>query len=181
MRCCHSAHNLHFRGSPRVAGGSAAVWCDPNPPRSFARSRELQPPRPATGVSRAKCPRSVPESVPSPRRHPVGHFSGTNVTNVTGRPGDRTTEMNGGSTASYLARTPRVPLFMLIFIGLETKGLLDFQGRHGIASAVWWNLRPVIFGADFHNAEIICGLRWAKSRDSYRRIASESYRCDSNR
>ena len=24
-------------------------------------------------------------------------------------------------------------------------------------------------------------LRWAKSRDSYRRIASESYRCDSNR
>ena len=23
-------------------------------------------------------------------------------------------------------------------------------------------------------------LRWAKSRDSYRRIASESYRCDSN-
>ena len=25
------------------------------------------------------------------------------------------------------------------------------------------------------------GLRWAKSRDSYRRIASESYCCDSNR
>ena len=24
-------------------------------------------------------------------------------------------------------------------------------------------------------------LRWSKSRDSYRRIASESYRCDSNR
>ena len=34
--------------------------------------------------------------------------------NVTGRPGDRrsTTEMNGGSTASYLARTPRVPFYV---------------------------------------------------------------------
>ena len=30
-------------------------------------------------------------------------------------------------------------------------------------------------------AKQVCGLRWAKSRDSYRRIASESYRCDSNR
>ena len=27
----------------------------------------------------------------------------------------------------------------------------------------------------------ITDLRWAKLRDSYRRIASESYRCDSNR
>ena len=35
---------------------------------------------------------------------------------------------------------------MLIFIGLETKGVLDFEGRHGIASVVRWNLRPVIFG-----------------------------------
>ena len=67
---------------------------------------------------------------------------------MTGRPGDRTSEMNGGSTLSYLARTPRVPFFMLVFIGLEAKGLLDFQGRRGIASIVRWNLRPVIFGAE---------------------------------
>ena len=67
---------------------------------------------------------------------------------MTGRPGDRATEMNGGSTASHLARTPRVPLFMLIFVGLETKGRLDFQGRRGITSVVRWNLRPVIFGSD---------------------------------
>ena len=26
--------------------------------------------------------------------------------------------------------------------------LLDFQGRGGIISVVWWNLRPVIFGVD---------------------------------
>ena len=54
-------------------------------------------------------------------------------------------EMNGRSTVSYLARTPRVPFFMLIFIGLEAKGLLAFQGQCGITSVVRWNLRPVIF------------------------------------
>ena len=53
---------------------------------------------------------------------------------MTGRPGDRTMEMNGGSTASYLARTPCVPLFMLSLKGLEAKGLLDFQGRGEITS-----------------------------------------------
>ena len=67
---------------------------------------------------------------------------------MTGRPGDRTMEMSGGSTALYLARTSRVPFFMLIFIGLEAKGLLDFQGRRGITSVVRWNLRPVIFGIE---------------------------------
>ena len=60
--------------------------------------------------------------------------------------GPYATEMNGGSIASYLARTPRVPFLMLIFIGLEAKGSLDFQGRRGIASVVRWKLRPVIFG-----------------------------------
>ena len=37
-----------------------------------------------------------------------GQFSGTDMT---GRPGYRTMEMIGGSSASYLARTPCVPLF----------------------------------------------------------------------
>ena len=50
---------------------------------------------------------------------------------MTGRPGCRTMEMFGGSIASYLARTPRIPLFVLIFIGLETKNVLDYQGRWG--------------------------------------------------
>ena len=43
-------------------------------------------------------------------------------TDMTGRHGDRMMEMNGGSTASYLARTPRVCLAMLILIGLEANG-----------------------------------------------------------
>ena len=83
-------------------------------------------------------------------------------TNMTGRPVDHTKEMNGGSTASYLACTPSRPLFMLIFIGLEAMGLLDFQGRHGIASAVQWNLRPVIFGVDKHRA---CDTRSSAPRE----------------
>ena len=67
---------------------------------------------------------------------------------MAGRPGHRTMEMNGRSTVSYLVRTPRVPFFMLIVIGLEAKNRLAFQGRAGIASIVRWSLRPIIFGVD---------------------------------
>ena len=63
---------------------------------------------------------------------------------MTGRLGYRTMEINGRSTASYLALTPCVPLFTLVFKGLEAKGFLDFQGRRGITSVVRWYLRPVI-------------------------------------
>ena len=49
-------------------------------------------------------------------------------------------------------RTSLVPLafpcLVLCFIGVETEGLLDYQGRAGIISIVRWNLRPVIFGVD---------------------------------
>ena len=77
-------------------------------------------------------------------------FSGGDMT---GRPGHRTMEMNGKSTVSYLMRTPRVPFFMLILVGLEAKNLLVFQGRRGIASVVRWNLRPVIFGVVFRTPD----------------------------
>ena len=40
-------------------------------------------------------------------------------------------EMNGGSSAPYLACTPCFPLFVLRFIGMETEELLDYQGRAG--------------------------------------------------
>ena len=59
------------------------------------------------------------------------------LANMTGRPGCRTMEMNGGSSAPYLART------------WKQKGFLDYQGGgRGIISIVRWNLRPVIFGVD---------------------------------
>ena len=57
-------------------------------------------------------------------------------------------ELKGGSTAPCLARSPRVPLLMPISIGLEAKGLSDFQGRRGITFVVPWNLRLVVFGVE---------------------------------
>ena len=133
--------------------------------------------------------------------------------NMTGRPGYRTMEMNGGSSAPHLARTPfrnqekgvlakgfsaessvtpketkntrgigpssafgthsatakrgvhfrknplqktlfswfltlAFPCFVLCLLGVETGGLLDYQGWAGIISIVRWNLRPVIFGVE---------------------------------
>ena len=47
-----------------------------------------------------------------------------------------------------LGRTPCVPLFSTLFLGVEAEGLLDYQGRAGIISIARWNLRPVIFGAE---------------------------------
>ena len=69
--------------------------------------------------------------------------------NMTGRPGHWTMEMNGGSSAPYLACTPCVPLFVhCLIIRVEAEGLLDYQGRAGIISIVRWNLRPVLFGVE---------------------------------
>ena len=86
---------------------------------------------------------------------------------MSGRPGDRMTEINGGSAASYLVRNLCVPVFCLFsLIGLEAQGLLDFQGRRGIASVVRWNLRPVILGVErwaFVNV-LKWVQKWAKSR-----------------
>ena len=54
-------------------------------------------------------------------------------------------------------RSSPVPLAFLCFvhclIGLETEGLLDYQGQAGIISIVRWNLRPVIFGVDSGNVQ----------------------------
>ena len=44
---------------------------------------------------------------------PVVHI--ISMPNMTGRPGYRTVEMNGGSSAPYLACTPCVPLFCTLF------------------------------------------------------------------
>ena len=60
---------------------------------------------------------------------------------MTGRPGNHTMEMNGGSAASYTC--PRAFPYL-------AKGFLDFQGRRGITSIVPWNFRLVIFGLECH-------------------------------
>ena len=40
------------------------------------------------------------------------------------------------------------PCFLLCLVGVETEGLLDYEGTAGFISIVRWNLRPVIFGVD---------------------------------
>ena len=67
------------------------------------------------------------------------------VPNITGRPGCQTMDMNEGSSASYLARAPCVPLFVLCLIRVETEGLFDYQGRTGMELSPGG---PVIFGVD---------------------------------
>ena len=51
--------------------------------------------------------------------------------NMTGRPGHQTMEMNGGSSAPYVACTPCVPLLCTSFDRGGNKALLDYQGRAG--------------------------------------------------
>ena len=72
---------------------------------------------------------------------------------------DCTMEIYGGTMASYLARTPRVLLFMLTLIGLEARRFrLPQATREHFRCTV--NLRPVIFSADF-KINCIC-LMWYK-------------------
>ena len=50
---------------------------------------------------------------------------------MTGRPGYRTMEMNGGSSASYLARTPCVPLFCTLFNVVGNRRAFRLPGEGG--------------------------------------------------
>ena len=47
---------------------------------------------------------------------------------MTGRPRDRTAEMNGGSAASYLSRAPRVPFFNASFHKFGSKWAFRLPG-----------------------------------------------------
>ena len=51
--------------------------------------------------------------------------------NMTGRPGYRTMEMTGGSSAQYLARTPCVPLFCTSFNRIGNKERFRLPGAGG--------------------------------------------------
>ena len=50
---------------------------------------------------------------------------------MTGRPGHRTMEMTGGSSASYLTRTPCVPLFCTLLNRDGNKGVFILPGEGG--------------------------------------------------
>ena len=81
-----------------------------------------------------------------------GNFACIAVTGMTGRPGDRTIERIGGSTLSYLARTPRVPLLMLVLIGLEA---VSSKGAFRLPGATWDHFRCTVDPSPGH---IWCGV-----------------------
>ena len=96
--------------------------------------------------------------------------------NMTGRPGYWTMEMNGGSSAPYLARTPCVPLFCALFNRGGSRGFFRLPGAGGDHFIVRWSLRPVIFGVDLKSEEVCEKLsrnvRWLSGL-----IASDSEIC----
>ena len=55
----------------------------------------------------------------------------TSMPNMTGRPGYRTMEMNGGSSAQYLARTPCVPLLCTLFSRGGNRRVFRLPGAGG--------------------------------------------------
>ena len=70
---------------------------------------------------------------------------------MTGRPAYRTMEMNGGSSAAYLACTPCVALFCTLVNRGGNRRAFRLPGGVGIMSIVRWNLRPVIFDVECFN------------------------------
>ena len=70
-------------------------------------------------------------------------------------------------------RRARVPFFMLVLIGPETKSLSAFQGRRGIASVVRWNPRPVIFGVDLAQCEKSYERRVKRIRKTARNVSEK--------
>ena len=84
-------------------------------------------------VRKCHCPRGREALGPGRPKSPKRSRKRVEIStpNMTGRPGYRTMEMNGGSSAPYLALTPCVPLFVHCLIRVETEGLLDYQGRAG--------------------------------------------------
>ena len=78
--------------------------------------------------------------------------------NMTGQPGCQTMEMHMNEVRRRTLFAPRSPpCFVLFWIGVETEGLLDYQGREGIISIAQWNLRPGIFGVAKSDSHQISG------------------------
>ena len=70
---------------------------------------------------------------------------------MTGRPGHRTMEINGGSSVSYLARTPCVPLFCTLFDRVGNRRAFRLPGEggdhfHCTAEPLPGHIRWVILG-----------------------------------
>ena len=116
-----------------------------------------------------RCPSLVPGSSPTDPQTPKNSktrksdskvtFTGTpkvtfeslfrvSMPSMSGRPGCWTMEMIGGSCASYLARTPFVPLFCTCLNTGGNRRAFRLPGEGGENLHCTWNLRPVVFGVE---------------------------------
>ena len=80
---------------------------------------------------------------------------------MTGRPGYRTMEMIGGSSAPYLARTPCVPLFCTSFNRVGNKERFRLPGAGGGSFPLYGgtfarSYSVSIFGVNLHNLAFVC-------------------------
>ena len=69
---------------------------------------------------------------------------------MSGRPGHRTMEMNGGSSASYLARTPCVPLFSTLFNTDGNRRAFRLSGEGG--DHFHCTVEPVVWSESVSNS-----------------------------
>ena len=90
-------------------------------------------------------------------------------------------EMNGGSTASCLARTLCVPVFPCIFkIRCGSKEAFRLPEKHGITSVVRWNLGPVTFGVDFSAPKLyFLGMNREETVTASSNGRTQNYKVDS--
>ena len=102
-------------------------------------SDHLESPMVSASEKKSPCILSIPTFWPSPLAPP----------DIAGRPGRRTMEMNGGTSASYLARSPCVPSFSSLKKRSGSRRALRLPGEGGDHfHCARWNLCPVMFGVD---------------------------------
>ena len=128
-----------WKQDPREGGFSKGGLCRIQLPRALCPAAHfaLKVPQPREAYDLAKTPFYKPPCLGSWRKHIWLAARGTGQ-------GKWLEEVPGRTSLAPLVS----PCFVLCLIGVETEGLLDYQGRAGIIPIVRWNLRPVIFGVE---------------------------------
>ena len=108
----------------------------------------------------------------APKSHP--EFS---MPNMTGRPGYRTMEMSGGSSAPYLACTPCVPLFCTSFNRGGNRGAFSRLGTGGGSFPLYggtfaWSYSVSKLFKSSSEQVFLNNLRWVP--DSFHKAAGRS-------
>ena len=141
--------------------------------------------------SQISCPHLVPQLLAG------GDRRGRSMPNMTGRPGYRTMEMIGGSSVSYLARTPCVPLFSTLFNRGGNRSAFRLPGAGGdhfhctvepspghircrgkcvaVASYFWWSWLEFKNETAAQRVSFGAGIRRTSTRISRRTSGGENF------